>query len=179
MQNPQLTQYIQTQRTAGVSDDAIKQELLSSGWGAGDIDIAFGTFSPQAGEATPEKSSSTWKYIVIAFGLFLMLVVGSFAMMLSDTQDTNIPSVGAYSNDEQIQNNVGSSDETSHIHTDEQSDNVSTNNDTHDPSVPFDPNDMSTWGTAERYNADGQPVLFRKELPNGVTGETLVNWASE
>jgi hypothetical protein len=41
MSNPQLTQYIQTQRAAGVSDDVIRQVLLNSGWLQGDVDEAF------------------------------------------------------------------------------------------------------------------------------------------
>jgi hypothetical protein len=43
--NPQLESYVKESRAAGRSDEGIKQSLIQSGWGQGDINMAFGMSS--------------------------------------------------------------------------------------------------------------------------------------
>ncbi|MFH1769839.1 MAG: hypothetical protein ABH833_04210 [Parcubacteria group bacterium] len=96
MSSPQLTTYISQQRQAGISDDQIRSSLLSSGWQAGDVDIALGggrsrpvqPVQSQQPTATP-KSNKRWLTILIAV-IVVILVVASLFWYLKN-KDTGVP----------------------------------------------------------------------------------------
>lgn len=54
MANQNLVDYINQSRQGGLTDDQIRQSLLSAGWGASDIDAAFGiNFQPVSSPSQP------------------------------------------------------------------------------------------------------------------------------
>lgn len=71
--NENLEQYIATQRSAGYSDDAIRQALLASGWNPLDIQVAL---QPAAASSIPGKRHSKRR-------LGIILVVVSVLVLLS------------------------------------------------------------------------------------------------
>jgi len=68
--NQDIQNYIQQQRSAGLSDDQIKANLRSSGWTDANINVAF-----------PGGGSSALKIILIILAVFLILgAIGSFIL---------------------------------------------------------------------------------------------------
>jgi len=93
MPNPQLTQYIQTQCAAGVSDDAIKQALLDSGWTLADIEASFTSIVPAAPlvpqAVLPTEQTSYTLWIVIGVIMALIVFVGTAFTYFSPDEKIN------------------------------------------------------------------------------------------
>jgi hypothetical protein len=83
MITPELQTYIRQQLGAGVTKDAIKQNLSVNGWNSQDLDEAFLSINnPQSSQvATPSIVSSGHKMMLVIVIVFLLLVCagGAFA----------------------------------------------------------------------------------------------------
>ena len=83
MTNPQLLEYVRQQLSAGFSKDDIKQNVLTAGWPAEDVDAAFAAIDaplppPSAAPVDPKnkrKSFTRFKLLLIPIAGILVCVV--------------------------------------------------------------------------------------------------------
>ncbi len=73
---PEVQQYINQQRTAGVSDSQIRQSLTTQGWTQADLDQAFGVAPNTAPQAS--LSNNTKKIIWAIIIIFVLLPLLSY-----------------------------------------------------------------------------------------------------
>lgn len=103
MVNPDLAKYVETARSSGASDDAIRSQLSAAGWGAKDVDLALAP-KPQAvpGIALPPAPPPVARFgMWVGFEyaiLFITLYVTSIALgsILNVFVDNAFPSPTSY-----------------------------------------------------------------------------------
>ena len=83
MENDTLVAYITTERARGVTDDNLRTELLTKGWGASEVDAAMGRES-LSGKSLPSLGvllSSSWEILIKQKEFFMLSTPVQLATM--------------------------------------------------------------------------------------------------
>lgn len=72
---PELNDYIQKARVAGMSDDAIRTELLKSGWNVADVNVAIPPRMPNINSQQPPPVSVSQPVVVSKHSSHLSLII--------------------------------------------------------------------------------------------------------
>lgn len=92
--NPQLLEYVRQQRVTGLSDETIKQNLLTSGWTLADVEAALSNNQPQAiifttPNSSPDISSSKMTLLLWVVGGLVVLGVGAYYIISHQSLPTS------------------------------------------------------------------------------------------